>query len=159
MQSQSGSPEGNTLSPLPTDSIGSFLGYMQRCLSDFVASDARPIPGLLQEHQSNDSSSDLVNGTPRISFDTVDVINQHSPHHFAESPPLRRAGWVSFLLYLWVLCSRRLVRSLLCHLTWSFSIPHPCRDYCVAFFFFSSYLLFLLTFWQLSFNYFVFLRI
>lgn len=80
-------------SPLPTDSIASFLGFMQRRLSDFVASDARPIPGLLREHQSNDDlNSDLVNGTSGITFETVDVINQHSPHHFAESPPLRRAG-------------------------------------------------------------------
>lgn len=81
----------NTPSPLPTDSIASFLGYMQRRLSDFVASDARPIPGLLQ-NVIDDSSSDLVNGTPRITFESLDVINQHSPHHFAESPPLRRAG-------------------------------------------------------------------
>ena len=90
MQSQS--PDGNTPSPLPTDSIALFLGYMQRRLSDFVGSDARPIPGLLRERSSDDSSSDLVNGTPRNTFDTVDVMNQHSPHHFAESPPLRRAG-------------------------------------------------------------------
>ena len=84
--------EENPPFPLPTDSISSFLGYMQRRLSDFVASDARPIPGLL-EHQSNDdSSSDPVIGAPRITFETVDVMNQHSPHHFAESPPLRRAG-------------------------------------------------------------------
>jgi hypothetical protein len=86
---QSRSPEGNTPSPFPSDSIASFLGYMQRRLSDFVVSDARPIPG---EHQSNDSSSDLVSGTHRITFDTVDVMNQHSPHYFADSPPLRRAG-------------------------------------------------------------------
>ena len=90
---QSRSPEVDAPSPLPTDSIASFLGYMQRRLSDFVASDARPIPGLLREHQSNDDlNSDLVNGTSGITFETVDVINQHSPHHFAESPPLRRAG-------------------------------------------------------------------
>ena len=90
---QSRSPEGNTPSPLPTDSIALFLGYMQRRLSDFVASDARPIPGLLRELPSNDnSSSDLVIGTPRNTFEPVDVMNQHSPHHFAESPPLRRAG-------------------------------------------------------------------
>ena len=90
---QSRSPEGNTPSPLPADSIASFLGYMQRRLSDFVASDARPIPGLLREHPSNViSSSDLVNGTPRNTFETLDVMNQHSPFHFAETPPLRRAG-------------------------------------------------------------------
>jgi hypothetical protein len=89
---QSRSPEGNTPSPLPTDSIVSFLGYMQRRLSDFATSGARPIPGLLREHQSIANDSDLVNGTPRITFETLDVINEHSPHHFAESPPLRRAG-------------------------------------------------------------------
>ena len=92
---QSRSLEGNTPSPLPTDSIALFLGYMQRRLSDFVASDARPIPGLLREHLSNandNSSSDLANVTPRNTFETIDVINQHSPNLFAESPPLRRAG-------------------------------------------------------------------
>ena len=88
---QSRSPEGNAPSPLPTDSIASFLVYMQRRLSDFVASDARPIPGLLS-NANDDSSSDPVIGTPRITFETIDVINQYSPHHFAESPPLRRAG-------------------------------------------------------------------
>ena len=86
---QSRRPEENVLSPLPTDSIASFLGYMQRRLSDFVALDARPIPSLLSEYQSraNDgSSSALVNGT---TFETIDVITQHT---FIESPPLRRAG-------------------------------------------------------------------
>ena len=154
MQSQS--PDGNSPSPLPTDSIALFLGYMQRRLSDFVGSDARPIPGLLRERSSDDSSSDLVNGTPRNTFDTVDVMNQHSPHHFAESPPLRRAGWVSFLLYLWVLRTNRMVRSLLRHLTRSStSMSWLLR----GLLFFFNCLLFLLTFWQLSFNYFIFLRI
>lgn len=88
--------EGNIVSPLPTDSVASFLGYMQRRFSEFVASDAAHIPALLREHQPNandeDPSSALVNndtGPSRTTFDTLDVITQR---HFSKSLPLRRAG-------------------------------------------------------------------
>ena len=91
-------PAGNIVFPLPTDSIALFLGYMRR-FSDFVASDARPIPSLLQEHQSNvnnDSSPARVSsGTFRRTFEnhnSIDVTNQQNFFHFAESPSLRRAG-------------------------------------------------------------------
>jgi hypothetical protein len=95
MQSQR--PEGNSVSPFPTDSIASFLGYMQSRFSDLVASDARSIPGSLPDHQhqsnvNDDPSSASVNGTPRTMFGTIDVMNQHNVVHFIESPPWHRAG-------------------------------------------------------------------
>ena len=90
-------PEGNTLSPLPTHTITSFLGYMHRCFSDFVVSDSPPIPTLPQEHQSNlndDSrSSAILTGTSTFEcHDSIDVMNQQNPPQFTESPSLRRAG-------------------------------------------------------------------
>lgn len=95
---QSPGPEGNVLSPLPTDSISSFLGYVHRRFSDFTAPDSGLIPNLPQEHPSNandESSSAFVGGISRTMFEShtnTDVTNQHNPPRFTESPSLHRAG-------------------------------------------------------------------
>ena len=78
-----------TLSPVPTDSVTYLLAFIRRCLLNFMASDAPPIP---QSNTDNDSSS-AVNGTPFAGHhNSIDVISQHNPLRIIGSPSLHRAG-------------------------------------------------------------------
>ena len=132
-------------------SMTSFLGYMQRRLSDFVAPDSLTLTRRMQidaEGQQTNSLEDasaIVGGLESVAHDSYSVDS--TPNHHRGSLSVHRAGYVFYFtttLTQRVLCARGCGALLNRHHLTSYTLTAPCFDVqlletpCRSFRFFSA---------------------